>query len=150
MIISICSFLFSYLLIKSLSILTNSKEEIENLFRNEEKIMRKNKKYKLNNIKKKIIYNKLLGIYKCLKIKIIYYIIIEFLLLLFFFYYITAFCEVYRETQMSWLYDSLLSFIISIPFEFCISFLISMLYILSIQYHLKFLYKIAIFFYGLG
>ena len=85
-----------------------------------------------------------------MKIKIIFYIIIEFLLMIFFLYFVTAFCEVYKDTQLSWLYDSFISFILSIPIELLISFVISLLYIVSIRMKIKFLYNFVLFLYGLG
>ena len=148
--VTISSFAFSYLLIKCLNILTNSKDEIESVFRREEKLMRKNKAYYVDSKQKKIIYATLLKIFKILKIKILIYIIIEFSLLLFFFYYITAFCEVYKETQKSWIYDSFISFIFSIIYELLASFFISLIYETSLKYRIKFLYRISMFFYELG
>ena len=70
--------------------------------------------------------------------------------MLFFFYFVTAFCEVYKATQMSWLSDSILSFIISIPIEFLFSLIIAIMYIISIKKKLKWLYNIAMFMYNLG
>ena len=112
--------------------------------------MRKNKAYYVDSKQKKIIYATLLKIFKILKIKILIYIIIEFSLLLFFFYYITAFCEVYKETQKSWIYDSFISFIFSIIYELLASFFISLIYETSLKYRIKFLYRISMFFYELG
>jgi hypothetical protein len=148
--ISIVSTLFSYLLIKLLGCLTNSKDSIENLFRNQEVLLRKNKKYKVKRNNKQIIFEKLRKIFKILKIKIISYIIIEFLLLLFFFYYVTAFCEVYKNTQTSWLSDSLISFLFSFPVELSLSFFYAVLYVISIKYKFKTMYNIVLFGYGLG
>ena len=150
LIISIFSTLVSYLLVRILGVLTNSKDSIEILFRNQEEILRKNKKYKVNKNSKLLIINKLGEIYQILKIKIMCYILIESCILLFFFYYITAFCEVYKSTQISWVSDSLLSFCLSIPVEIFISFFHSILYVTSIKYKLKTLYNIVLFFYGLG
>ena len=148
--VTLSSFAFSYLLIKCLDILTNSKNEIESVFRKEEKKMRKSKTYYVDSKQKKIIFATLQKIFKFLKIKIMVYIIIEFLLMLFFFYYITAFCEVYKETQKSWIYDSFISFILSIIYELFVSFLISLIYETSLRYKIKFLYRISMFFYELG
>jgi len=148
--VTISSFVFSYLLIKCLNILTNSKDRIESVFRKEEIIMRKNKNYYVDSKQKRIIYAILLKIFKILKIKILIYIIIEFLLMLFFFYYITAFCEVYKETQKSWIYDSFISFILSIIYELFASFIISILYETSLKYKIKLFYRISMFFYKLG
>ena len=148
--ISISSTLFSFILVKSLEFLTNSKDEIEKLFREEEQKMRNNKNYKVDSNTKKNINIKLMKIFKLLNIKIIFYIIIEFTLMLFFFYYITAFCEVYKDTQISWVIDSFISFLLSILTELFTSFLTTILYIISIKFKLKTLYKIVIFFYGIG
>ena len=85
-----------------------------------------------------------------MRIKIICYIIIELTLMLFFFYFITAFCEVYRDTQKSLLYDCFISFILSIPLELLISFFVSIIYVGSIKLKIKFLYNLALFSYRLG
>ena len=148
--ISISSTIFSYVLVKPLNYLNNSKDSIENLFRYHENIMRKDKKYKVSNDDIIKIYKNLDSIYRILKIKIVFYIIIEFLLLLFFFYYITAFCEVYKNTQISWISDSFVSFLMSILFEIAMSFLVASFYMISIKYRFKSLYSIVMFFYNLG
>ena len=150
MTITIFSTVISYLLVKALNLLTNSKSKIEILFREEEQKMRKNKKYKVDANRKRFIFNNLLKVFKIMKIKIVLYIIIEFLIMLFFLYFITAFCEVYRDTQMSLLYDVLISFILSIPIELLISFFISLLYIAAIKLQIQLLYNIALFSYRLG
>ena len=148
--ITIFSTVFSYLIVKLLYMLTNSKYSIQNLFRSEENLLRKNKKYKVNSDKKKIISTSLSKLYKNLKIKIVVYIIIEFLFMPFFFYFITAFCEVYKDTQLSWLYDSFISFLFSILLELLISFFISFIYVSSIKMKIQFLYNIILFLYRLG
>ena len=112
--------------------------------------MRKNKKYQVNFNKKKLIYINLSKIYENLKLKIFFYIIIEFLIMSFFLYFLTAFCEVYRDTQISLLFDSFVSFLLSIVFELLISFIISLLYLASIRMKIKFLYKLVLFSYRLG
>ena len=128
--------------------MTDSKESIEYLFRREEKRMRKDNKYKVNsNQKKKIIKNQF-KIYKFTKIKIIIYIIVEFLIMLFFLYFITAFCEVYKNTQLSWLFDSFTSFLLSFPIELLISLFIAFLYMLSIKKKSKCLYNLVIYLYA--
>ena len=111
--------------------------------------LKTNKNYKISNKTKKNIYKKLEKIYKCLKIKILFYIIFESLIILFFFYYILAFCEVYRETQINWIIDSIISTLLSILIELFTSFVISLLYILSIKFKLKALYTIVLSIYGL-
>ena len=86
-------------------------------------------------------------VYQNLRIKIFCYILLEFLILLFFFYYITGFCIVYKETQINWLLDSILSIIISLFVKLFLSFLIAILYLLSIKYKIKALYCITMLIY---
>ena len=147
MVISIFSTLVYYLLGQFLYFLTNSTDSIEKIFKKEEILLRKNKNYKVSKDQKKIIFKSVLEQFKKLKIKLIIYIIIEFLLMLFFFYFVTAFCEVYKSTQKSWVFDSALSFILSIPLELAISLFISSLYLASVKLQIKFIYKIIIFVY---
>ena len=148
--ISLTSTITSFLLVKFLSFLSNSKDDIVEIFRKEEEKMRNDKNFKVDsNIKSQII-DKLNSIFIKLKTKIISFIIIEMLILLFFFYFMTAFCEVYRKTQVSWLADSGLSFLISIPIEFLFAFIMAIFYYMSIRYKKKFIYNIVMFFYCLG
>ena len=148
--ISLSCAIFSFLLSNLLSFLTNSKDDIVFLFRKEEEKMRKNKKYKVSNSIKSKILIKLKVIFKMLKIKIIFFIITETLILLFFAYYMVVFCEIYKETQMSWLADSGMSFLISIPLELLSSFVMALFYYISIRFDLKFIYNIVMFFYQQG
>ena len=148
--ISLSCAIFSFLLSNLLSYLTNSKDDIVFLFRREEEKMRKNKKYKVSNSIKNKILIKLKIIFKMLKIKIIFFIIAETLILLFFAYYMIVFCEIYKETQMSWLADSGMSFLISIPLELLSSFVMAVFYYISIRFDLKFIYNIVMFFYQQG
>ena len=148
-VISIFSTLLYYLLGQFLYFLTNSTDSIVNIFRREEKLLRKNKNYKVSKKQKKIIFKNVLEQFKKLKTKLIFYIIIELLLILFFFYFVTAFCEVYRNTQASWVFDSALSFLLSILLELSISLFISSLYLTSVKYQIKFIYNIVLFIYRL-
>ena len=87
------------------------------------------------------------GILKCLKVKIIFFIILEFLFTLFFFYYVTAFCQVYKSTQISWLLDSISSYVISFGITLVFSFIFAILYKLSIIYKKKIVFSICQFMY---
>ena len=149
-VITVFSTVASYLIVKCLYCLTNSKESIKEIFRKQEKIMRKDKNYRVNSNKKKIIFNNLLKIYKYMKFKIICFIIIEFLIIIFFFYFVTAFCEVFKNTQFSWVYDGFSSLSLTISLELLISFMISVLYVISIKIKVKFIYNIAMLSYKLG
>ena len=112
--------------------------------------MRENSEYTVNKIKKKEIIIQIYEINKQLKYKIILFIILESALLLFFFYFITAFCEVYQKTQVSWLCDCFVSFLISFPIEFFIAFIIAVLYKISLIKKSRLLYKFVIGFYCLS
>ena len=146
---SVTSSMVSLLLINLLQYLIDSRSNFENLFRKEEKKMRENRKYKVSRETKSIILNKIKEIYVKLKYKIILFIIIEFSLMLFFYYFVTAFCEVYKKTQINWLFDFFISFLISSLTEIFMAFLLSIFYILSLRYKLKFIYRIVLFIYNL-
>ena len=148
--ISLISSILSFLICIVLQFLTNSKENVEEVFRKEEKKMRENSEYTVNKIKKKEIIIQIYEINKQLKYKIILFIILESALLLFFFYFITAFCEVYQKTQVSWLCDSFVSFILSFPIEFLLAFIYALLYKLAITKKYKLLYNVVMTFYNLS
>jgi len=147
LIISFVSTLISFLLLFFFENLTQSSDKIENLFREQEKYLKRDKNYKVKNDIKKNIEKRIIKIMKCLKIKIIIFIIFEFLIMLFFYYYIIAFCHVYKSTQISWLLDSVSSIIISFIISFLMSVIFSLLYKLSIRCKIKILYIIILWLY---
>ena len=142
--ISLMSTAISSVIVFILRKLTNSRRNIELIFKKEEKIMKINQNYIVSKKKKKNIFITIGKIIKCLRFKIIIFIIIEFSLMLFFFYFTTAFCEVYKKTQKTWLIDCLSSFIISIIIEIVMAFVLAVLYTVSINNKIKFLYLITI------
>ena len=148
--ISFISTFFSLTSIIILQLLTNSKNEVEDLFREEEKKMREDNKYKVNKKKRKKILVEIYQINKKLKVKIFFFILIEFSIMLFFYYFVTAFCEVYKKTQVSWIIDSIISYLLSFPIQFLTSFIIAVLYKLSVGNQLKWLYSLSLFLYNLG
>ncbi len=127
----------------------DSRGDYEDIFRNEEKKMREDKNYKVSQERKFEIIHKIREISLKLKRKIILFIIIEFSIMLFFYYFVTAFWEVYKETQISWLTDFFSSFLISLISEISGALSIAIFYVLSIRYKLKFLYSITLFFYNM-
>ena len=112
--------------------------------------MRKNSDYIVSHQRKKEIFLTIYEINKKLAIKIAIFIIIEFSMMLFFFYFVTSFCEVYKETQISWITDSMVSFLLSFPIELGTSLIIAIFYKLAIKKKLKWLYKIVMIVYNLG
>ena len=143
--LSICfiSTLLCSVIVMFLRYLISSRKVIENTFRQEEVILKK-MNIKFNKEQRKKIFLKLIKILSKLRIKFFLFIIIEFIILLFFLYFTTAFCEVYKSTQISWIIDCIVSFLISIIIEIIISILIAVLYKLSITKKIKCLYNILL------
>ena len=69
--------------------------------------------------------------------------------MLFFYYFVTAFCEVYKNTQINWLEDFLSSFMLTFVGGIIESLVIAVFYIISLKYKSKFIYKISLFFYNI-
>ena len=128
--------------------MTQSSKKIENLFRQQEQLLKKDKQYKVDDETIKEIKNNLDKIIKCLKVKIIVFIILEFILMIFFFYYSTAFCQVYPSTQVSWILDCISSYVISLAITLVLSFLCASFYKIAIKYRVKLLYTIILLFYS--
>ena len=128
--------------------LSNSSNDIRNIFRKEEEKLIKNKNYNVSDKRKKEILIEIEKVLKKFKIKLIILIIIEFLLMLFFWYYVTAFCHVYNSTQYSWLFDSFLSVLSRTIFDFLIPLGLAKLYRMAVESNIKCIYKVVIFFYS--
>ena len=146
--ISLTSALSSFIIVLFFKKLLNPRYEIEEIFKIEEKKMRKKKDYKVSKTQKNLIMKKIIKITYINKIKNIIFLVIFFML--FFTYFISAFCAIFKETQKSWIIDCLVSSLISILLEFFISFLISNIYNAGVKNKLKILYDIALFVYKLG
>ena len=130
--------------------LGNSINNIRDIFKNEEQKILKDKKYIVNEQRKKEIIDEINKILKKHKIKVIVLIIIESLLMLFFWYYVTAFCHVYNRTQMSWLLDSFLSILSRLVIELLLSLGFAKLYRISVESNVQCIYKFVLFFYCFG
>jgi len=137
-----------FILLTLFTKLSNSTNAIRKVFREEEKKLKKNKKYVVTENRKIEIFKEIELILKRYKIKVIIFIVIELILMLFFWYYVTAFCHVYPSTQKSWLWDSFLSILsrIIIDLLFCLGF--AKLYRIGVESNINCLYKISIFFYS--
>ena len=128
--------------------LSNSTNEMRNVFREEEEKLIKDKKYNVSEKRKKEIVKKIEKILKKFKIKMIVLVIIEFSLMLFFWYYVTVFCHVYNSTQYSWLFDSLLSILSRSVFDFLYPMGLAKLYRMAVESNVYCLYKIVVFLYS--
>ena len=146
---SIVSSVISIIMVNLFQHMIESRGSFEDIFKEEEKKMRENRNYKVSKETKIEILGQIMIIFSKLKCKITIFLILDFLIILFFYYFVTAFCEVYKETQISWIYDFFISFLISLATELVISLLIALFYTLSIRYKLNFIYKVVIFFYNI-
>ena len=144
---TLVSTIVGYLLLILFSSLSQSSDSIVQIFRDQEELLKKDKNYKVEDNTIIKIGNDIKKILKCLKIKIICFTILELLFVLFFFYYVTAFCQVYQNTQVSWLLDSLSSYLMSFLITLVLSFILTCLYKISIFYKINIMYKISIFLY---
>jgi len=145
--ISLVSTIISYILLHFFQSLAQSTDKIENLFREQERLLKENKNYKVNENTKIIIQNEINNIIKCLKIKIIFFIIIEAIFMIFFFYYVIAFCQIYKSTQLSWAIDCISSYFISLIISLLISLICTILYKISVSSKIRFLYSIILIIY---
>ena len=141
--ISICviSTALSSTIVFLLNFLIKSKKEIQENLR-DTKNSKIAKNLNVNTDEGKKIFIRLTNTLNRLRKKVILFFIIELMLLLFFFYFTTAFCEVYKSTQITWIIDCSISFIISLFVEIMISFIVSVLYKLSVNNKNSILYKI--------
>ena len=126
---SIYSAIVSYAMPIILQKLSNSEKELY-------KVMKEN--YNDNNYKE-IVNIKL----KKLRIKLIAYYIIVFVLGILFLYFVSAFCAVYRHSQIYWFVGFLESFIIDIFISALICLIVSLFRYASIKKHNKCFHTIS-------
>ena len=87
------------------------------------------------------------NIIRCINIKLIGFFIFTFVLFLFYWYIITAFCSVYKNTQIPFIKDALTSFATSLISPFVVYIIPAGLRIISLKdvekKRLKFVYKLS-------
>ena len=148
--IILLSTLIGFIFMTLFTNLSNSINNIRDIFRKEEEKIKKNKHYIISEKRKKEIFNEIELILKKYKLKVIILITLEILLILFFWYYVTAFCHVYSRTQLSWILDSSLSILSRLVIELLLSLGFAKLYRIAIEANIKCLYNIVLFFYCFG
>ena len=146
-IVILLAILIGYVLLIFISNLNNCTSEIRKIFRDEENKIKNDKKYYVSLQRKKEIIIEVKKIIKKFKIKVVIFYIIEFLLMILFWYYVTIFCYIYNKTQISWLFDTLITIILRIIFDLLLNFLLALLYKSSINFKSNCLYRVIIFFY---
>ena len=150
LIIIVLSILIGYLFMAFFGYLNNSANEIRKIFKNEEEKISKNEKYVVTIQRKKEIILEIQKIINRFKIKLIVFYVFEFLFLFFYWYYATVFCHIYKNTQISWIFDSFVTIIIRVIFDFLINILFSFIYIQSIRCKCNCLFRVIIFIYCLA
>ena len=75
----------------------------------------------------------LMGILRCVKIKIAFFFLFSSLMFIFYWYIITCFCSVYKNTQIAFIKDSLLSFVLGNLFPFAIYLFSSLFRIIALK-----------------
>ena len=102
--------------------------------------------YDIKKIIQKSDKIEILKILKCIKIKLILFFILIFIFYIFYWYSITTFCAVYENTQITFIKDSLLSFLLGILYPFIIYLIPSGLRIITIRnakMNLRCIYKLS-------
>ena len=127
--------------------LSNSTNSIRKVFSNEEKKMKKNKKYIVTEERKIEIKKEIEIILRNYKIKIIIFVIIEMILMIFFWYYVILFCHIYQSTQISWLLNSMLSILSRLIIDLLICLGLAKLYRIGVDSNFYCIYKISMFLY---
>ena len=101
-------------------------------------------------IKNLIVNNSLTNmkfIYKCINIKLIIFFIFTFIFMLFYWYVVSAFCSVYKNTQISFMKDWVISMLLGILIPLIIYLIPSALRICAIKNRNR---KCSIFVYKLS
>ena len=125
---SIYSFLITTIISIGLKFLLNNKKEILDIIQN------KNKSEFNQKIK---------AILKKIKTKLIIYFSIQFSFTLFFLYYCSAFCAVYQNSQILWIYGCLETILFDIIFSCLFCLFISLCKFIGIKKRIKCLYMMS-------
>jgi hypothetical protein len=102
--------------------------------------------YKIKEILKAYKKNLIVMIIKCMYIKLKIFYIFTFIFFVIYWYIISVFCGVYRNTQIHFIKDSIISFSICLVYPLALYFLSASLRIISLRYHkkkLKCLYNLS-------
>ena len=76
---------------------------------------------------------KIFNILRCIKIRIFFYFLVSFFFICLFWYYISAFCAVYKNTQIFLIKDSMTSLLISLLYPFGLYLIPTALRIISLR-----------------
>ena len=95
MTVILLSTLVGFILLTLFTNLSNATKAVRDVFKNEEKKIRKNKNYKVTSQRKKEIKKNIENILEKYKCKLLIIFIIEIILMAFYWYYVVVFCHVF-------------------------------------------------------
>ena len=102
--------------------------------------------YQIKKLDNNIDKNEIIKIFKVIKIKSVAFFIFTFIFYIFYWYIVSLFCAVYENTQITFIKDSLLSFLLGIIYPFIIYLAPSSLRTIALRNaksNLKCLYKLS-------
>ena len=102
--------------------------------------------YQIKNLSKHYEREGVFKILRCIEFKLINFYIFIFILFIFYWYLVSAFCAVYKNTQIIFLKDALSSFILGIFLPFIIYLFPTTLRIISLKtkkHNLEYLFKLS-------
>ena len=102
--------------------------------------------YQIKKMTHIINKNMIRKILDCIKIKVAIFYVFTFIFLIFYWYTVTLFCAIYENTQISFIKDSLLSFLLGIIYPFIIYLIPSVLRTIALRNsksNLKCIYKLS-------
>ena len=148
--IIIVSTLVSLVFISILIKLSKTEGSIRAIFRKEEDKIKKNKKYKVDYPTKMRIFSEVEDVLKKYKIKLFILFFFEFIIILFCWYFVTAFCQVYSNTQGSLILNCFMSILIRLVIEVLICLAGAKLYTVAAQSEFLKFYNFMLFVYDLS
>ena len=142
-----CSIIIVYVVIFSICSLLNFSPKIIDVFKKEEKKLKNDKNYEVNDERKSEIEQEIKKILEKQSKKNIAFFAIEILFMLIYWYYVTAFCHVFTNTQTTLILDTFFSIVFRFIIDCLLCWILSILYKYSIKHKSEKLYEIIMFIY---
>jgi len=104
--------------------------------------------YEIKSLKNdKHMNQKIFRIFRCIKIKLIIFFVFTLILFAFYWFFVSAFCAVYKNTQITYIKDSVSSFLTGLLYPFALYLIPCLLRILSLydveKKRLNFIYELS-------
>lgn len=143
-----CSIIIVYVIIFSIFSFLNLTPKIIDVFKKEEKKIKNDKNYEVNDERKIEIEQEIKKILEKQSKKNIAFFVVEILVILIYWYYVTAFCHVFTNTQTTLILDTFFSIVFRFIINCLFCWILSILYKHSIKHKSEKLYKIIMFIYN--